>query len=303
MQESAVNPVPHISLDRVVKRFGDQEVVHEVSLDIERGEFTVLVGPSGSGKSTLLRMIAGLEEISSGSCAINGEIVNDLPPKKRGVAMVFQNYALYPHMTVYDNLAFALRVQGLTRRAIRDRVTEVAEIVELTPYLKRKPARLSGGQRQRVAMARAMVRKTGLFLFDEPLSNLDARLRAQMRVEIRQLHDRLGATTVYVTHDQIEAMTLADRIVVLNSGRIEQFGTPDELYERPASLFVAGFLGSPPMNFLPGNVVGLRTREIVGIRPENLRLERSGGPEICIRARLELVEYPGSSLLFHCATA
>ena len=225
--------MPDIELKNVSKQYGSTPVIRDISLKIDAGEFAVLVGPSGSGKSTLLRMIAGLEEISGGTCSIDGRVVNQLPPKKRGVAMVFQNYALYPHMTVFDNLAFALKVQGLGKAEIAERVSGIAGIVELEDYLQRKPAQLSGGQRQRVAMARAMVRNTGLFLLDEPLSNLDAKLRTQMRVEIRKLHDRLGATSIYVTHDQTEAMTLADKIVVLNEGRIEQVGTPDELVREP----------------------------------------------------------------------
>ena len=214
--------------------------------------------------------------------------------------MVFQNYALYPHMTVFDNLAFALKVQGLKKAEIAERVGEVAGIVELEDYLLRKPVQLSGGQRQRVAMARAMVRNTGLFLLDEPLSNLDAKLRTQMRVEIRKLHDRLGATSIYVTHDQTEAMTLADKIVVLNDGRIEQVGTADDLYENPKTLFVAGFLGSPPMNFLPGSMVGLDGDATVGVRPEKLRLQRRSDRDLHVVATLELIEYLGSSALFHC---
>ena len=292
--------MPHIEFENIVKRYGAVEVIRNISLQINRGEFVVLVGPSGSGKSTLLRMIAGLEEITAGICKIDGKVANDLPPKKRGVAMVFQNYALYPHMTVFDNLAFALKVQGLKRAEIRTRVREVAAIVELDEYLARKPSQLSGGQRQRVAMARAMVRNTGLFLFDEPLSNLDAKLRAQMRVEIRSMHDRLGATSVYVTHDQTEAMTLADKIVVLNGGQIEQVGTPDRLYERPRTLFVAGFLGSPPMNFLTTALLGLGGDDTVGIRPEKLRLQPKGDNDIRIEATLTLIEYLGSSVLYHC---
>ncbi len=295
--------MPDIELKNLTKSFGSTQVIRDISLRIDAGEFAVLVGPSGSGKSTLLRMIAGLEEITGGTCSIDGKVVNHLPPKQRGVAMVFQNYALYPHMTVFDNLAFALKVQGLGRAEIAERVRKVAGIVEMEDYLQRKPAQLSGGQRQRVAMARAMVRNTGLFLLDEPLSNLDAKLRTQMRVEIRRLHDRLGATSVYVTHDQTEAMTLADKIVVLNDGRIEQVGTPDELYENPGTLFVAGFLGAPPMNFLPGTMVGLGGDVMVGVRPEKLRLERRGDDDLCIKAKLELVEYLGSSALFHCSAA
>ena len=295
--------MPDIELKNLTKHYGPVCAIRDVSLKIEAGEFVVLVGPSGSGKSTLLRMIAGLEEITGGTCSIDGKIVNRLPPKKRGVAMVFQNYALYPHMTVFDNLAFALRVQGLKRAEIAERVRTVAGVVGLEDYLQRKPAQLSGGQRQRVAMARAMVRDTGLFLLDEPLSNLDAKLRTQMRVEIRKLHDRLGATSVYVTHDQTEAMTLADTIVVLNGGRVEQAGTPDELYENPKTLFVAGFLGSPSMNLLPGGMVGLDGSVIAGVRPEKLRLQRRSQQDLRIEAELELIEYLGSSALLHCSAS
>ncbi len=289
-----------IELSRIGKSFGSVSVIEGVTLTVGAGEFVVLVGPSGSGKSTLLRMIAGLEDISRGACMIAGRRVNDLPAKGRGIAMVFQNYALYPHMTVFDNLAFALRVQGKSRREIRTRVEEVAAVVQLTEYLKRKPAQLSGGQRQRVAMARAMVRDTGLFLFDEPLSNLDAKLRGQMRVEIRSLHDTLGATSVYVTHDQTEAMTLADRIVVLDRGRIEQVGPPRELYENPQTRFVAGFLGAPPMNFIEQGLPGLKPGEALGVRPENVALHRRDGTDLRLDVSLEHVEYLGASTLCHC---
>ncbi len=289
-----------IELSKVGKAYGTTRVIESISLSIAKGEFVVLVGPSGSGKSTLLRMIAGLEEISSGDCSIAGRRVNDLPPKDRGLAMVFQNYALYPHMTVFDNLAFALKVQGLSKAEIQDRVTRVSEIVQLGAYMDRKPKQLSGGQRQRVAMARAMVRDTGLFLFDEPLSNLDAKLRSQMRVEIRKLHDELGATSIYVTHDQTEAMTLADRIVVLDNGNVEQVGMPQDLYENPRTRFVAGFLGSPSMNFIAGDLGTLASDEVYGIRPEHLKLSATNGNDLHINARLELVEYLGSTALCHC---
>ena len=289
-----------INLSEVGKSYGQIKVIESISLSIDRGEFVVLVGPSGSGKSTLLRMIAGLEEISSGDCEISGKRVNDLAPKARGLAMVFQNYALYPHMTVFENLAFALKVQGLQKAEIQKRVADVSEIVQLGEYLERKPAQLSGGQRQRVAMARAMVRNTGLFLFDEPLSNLDAKLRGQMRVEIRKLHDALGATSIYVTHDQTEAMTLADRIVVLDKGNIEQVGTPHELYENPRTRFVAGFLGSPSMNFVESGIPELTSGESFGIRPEKIKLSSSRDNDLRIHARLDLVEYLGSSALCHC---
>ncbi len=289
-----------IELSNVGKSYGRVKVIESISLSIEKGEFVVLVGPSGSGKSTLLRMIAGLEEITSGDCFIAGRRVNDLAPKDRGLAMVFQNYALYPHMTVFDNLAFALKVQGLSKAEIQQRVAHVSEIVQLTPYLDRKPKQLSGGQRQRVAMARAMVRDTGLFLFDEPLSNLDAKLRVQMRVEIRKLHEELKATSIYVTHDQTEAMTLADRIVVLDKGGIEQVGTPKELYEDPRTRFVAGFLGSPAMNFISAGLENLAEGESYGIRPEHLRLSAQNDDDLRLKARLELVEYLGSTALCHC---
>ncbi|SNT76265.1 ABC transporter ATP-binding protein [Paracoccus seriniphilus] len=289
-----------IELSNVGKAYGKIEVIKSISLSIAKGEFVVLVGPSGSGKSTLLRMIAGLEGITSGDCSIAGKRVNNLPPKERGLAMVFQNYALYPHMTVFDNLAFALRVQGLSKNEIKERVARVSAIVQLDQYLDRKPSQLSGGQRQRVAMARAMVRDTGLFLFDEPLSNLDAKLRGQMRVEIRKLHDNLGATSIYVTHDQTEAMTLADRIVVLDKGNIEQVGTPHELYEDPRTRFVAGFLGSPSMNFIDGDIGNLQANEAYGVRPENIKLSPTGEDDLKIMSRLELIEYLGSSALCHC---
>src|SRR3990172_1659398 len=236
------------------KRFGLTEIIHGVDVAIGDGEFAVLVGPSGCGKSTLLRMIAGLEEISAGEIAIGGRVVNALPPKERDVAMVFQNYALYPHMTVADNMAFSLKLRRADSGLIERRVREAADILGLKPYLAPYPRQLSGGQRQRVAMGRAIVRDPQVFLFDEPLSNLDAKLRVQMRVEIKALHQRLRTTSVYVTHDQVEAMTMADRIVVMHDGRVEQIGTPLELYDNPRNLFVAGFIGSPAMNFIPGTL-------------------------------------------------
>ncbi len=238
----------------VSKAFGATQVLHNIDLEVPDGEFLVLVGPSGCGKSTLLRMIAGLEEVSSGEIVIGDRVVTDLPPKSRDIAMVFQNYALYPHMTVRDNMAFSLKLHGVDKPDIARQVADAAAILDLTPYLERYPRQLSGGQRQRVAMGRAIVRKPQVFLFDEPLSNLDAKLRVQMRVEIKALHQRLKATSIYVTHDQIEAMTMADRIVVLNAGRVEQIGSPLELYDAPANLFVAGFIGSPAMNFIKGHL-------------------------------------------------
>jgi carbohydrate ABC transporter ATP-binding protein, CUT1 family (TC 3.A.1.1.-) len=242
----------HVELRKVVKRFGSVEVVHGIDLDIRDNEFIVLVGPSGCGKSTVLRMIAGLEPISGGEVFIGDRMVNHVSPKDRNVAMVFQNYALYPHMTVRDNMGFSLKMSGRSRDEIAAKVDEVAGILELGPYLDRKPSELSGGQRQRVAMGRAMVRKPDVFLFDEPLSNLDAQLRTQMRLELRKMHMRLMTTTIYVTHDQIEAMTLADRIVILKDGLIQQVGTPIEVFEKPANVFVARFIGNPPMNILKG---------------------------------------------------
>ena len=243
-----------LSFRNVEKRFGSVEVLHGIGFDIADGEFTVLVGPSGCGKSTLLRMLAGLEEISGGTIAIDGQVVNDIESKDRDIAMVFQSYALYPHMTVADNMGFSLRLRKADPKLTAERVDHAARILNLGPYLQRFPRELSGGQRQRVAMGRAIVRDPKVFLFDEPLSNLDAKLRVAMRAEIKALHQRLKTTTVYVTHDQVEAMTMADRIVVMHDGRIEQIGTPLELYDRPANLFVAQFIGSPSMNVVAGTL-------------------------------------------------
>ena len=240
-----------VSLRKVVKRYDDVEAVRGIDLDISDHEFIVLVGPSGCGKSTTLRMIAGLEDISDGDILIGGDVVNDVPPKDRDIAMVFQNYALYPHMTVAENMSFGLRLKRYPKAEIKARVTEAARLLDITDLIDRKPKQLSGGQRQRVAMGRAIVRNPKVFLFDEPLSNLDAKLRVQMRIEIKKVHQKVRTTTVYVTHDQVEAMTLADRVVVMNHGRIEQIGTPNELYHKPATRFVAGFIGSPAMNFVP----------------------------------------------------
>ena len=244
----------NVSIRNVRKAFGSTEVLHGVSVEIEDGEFVILVGPSGCGKSTLLRMIAGLENISAGEIAIGDRVVNNVAPKERDIAMVFQNYALYPHMTVRDNMAFSLSLAKAPKAIDRSAGQRAAQILGLTPYLNRYPRQLSGGQRQRVAMGRAIVRDPQVFLFDEPLSNLDAKLRVAMRAEIKELHQRLTTTTVYVTHDQIEAMTMADKIVVMNGGNVEQIGAPLELYDRPNNLFVAGFIGSPAMNFLKGKV-------------------------------------------------
>src|ERR1043165_9078133 len=253
-----------VALRSVVKRFDEVEAVRAIDLDIPNNEFVVLVGPSGCGKSTTLRMIAGLEEVTSGDIYIGGELVNDLPPKDRDIAMVFQNYALYPHMTAFENMSFGLRLRKLSKAEIRTRVEHAARILDITDLLDRRPKQLSGGQRQRVAMGRAIVRNPKVFLFDEPLSNLDAKLRVQMRTEIKKVHQKVKTTTVYVTHDQVEAMTLADRVVVMNGGKIEQIGAPNELYHNPKTRFVAGFIGSPAMNFIPAkletNGSGLKLR-------------------------------------------
>jgi multiple sugar transport system ATP-binding protein len=266
-----------VRLRGIQKSYGKVHVIHGVDLDIEPGEFTVFVGPSGCGKTTLLRMIAGLEEITGGTLSIGGESVADLPPCERGVAMVFQSYALYPHKTVFDNMAFALKIAKVPKDEIAKRVHAAAGILQLEDYLQRLPKALSGGQRQRVAIGRAIVRNPKVFLFDEPLSNLDAALRTKMRVELATLHRSLGATMIYVTHDQVEAMTLADKIVVLNRGRVEQVGAPLELYNKPASLFVAGFIGSPQMNFISGDFAQAHGASTIGLRPENLRVQ-DGGP-------------------------
>jgi multiple sugar transport system ATP-binding protein len=317
--------VAEIELIDVTKRYPDGTVaVQDLNLRIEDGEFMILVGPSGCGKSTTLRMIAGLETLTSGELRIGGELVNDRTPAQRDVAMVFQSYALYPHMTVAKNMGFALRKAGLPGEEIRRRVTEAAELLGIGDQLDRKPANLSGGQRQRVAMGRAMVREPTAFLLDEPLSNLDAKLRIQMRAEITRIHRRVGATTVYVTHDQTEAMTLGDRLAVMNAGVIQQLGPPEELYERPRNLFVAGFIGAPPMNFLPGEVVdgrlelpvaslplddALRARVdgrriIVGIRPEDFEdaaLVADDRPGVTMTADVDVLESTGSDRFAHIA--
>ncbi|WP_422031514.1 ABC transporter ATP-binding protein [Reyranella sp.] len=298
-----------VEVRNVRKAFGPVEILHGVSVDIADGEFVVLVGPSGCGKSTLLRMLAGLENITSGEIAIGGRVVNTVPPKDRDIAMVFQNYALYPHMTVYDNMAFSLTLAKAPKSVMDEEVGRAARILGLEQLLHRFPRQLSGGQRQRVAMGRAIVRNPQVFLFDEPLSNLDAKLRVQMRSEIKELHQRLTVTTVYVTHDQIEAMTMADKIVVMNNGHIEQIGAPLELYDRPANLFVAGFIGSPAMNMVKGTVSdgALRMEDgtawplptkggrpadgpaVYGVRPEHLMLDPGGIP-----ATVQVVEPTGS---------
>lgn len=304
-------------LKDVVKRFGDVTIVHGFNLEIDDEEFIVLVGPSGCGKSTTLRMIAGLEEITSGELQIDGKSMNHVAPKDRDIAMVFQSYALYPHMSVYDNMAFGLQLRKFPKDEIDRRVQEAAQILGLTTYLERKPRALSGGQRQRVAMGRAIVRKPRVFLFDEPLSNLDAKLRVAMRAEIAKVHRRMNATSIYVTHDQTEAMTLADRIVVMKDGRVMQVGAPMELYRHPDNLFVAGFIGSPSMNFLKAEVRGARisgpgfslplppgvptlpdgTEVMFGVRPEHLHVGSAGAGEM--RARVEVIEPLGAESYVH----
>ena len=279
-----------ITLRAVRKSFGEVAVVHGVDLEIADREFVVFVGPSGCGKSTLLRMIAGLEDITSGEISIDGRVVNELDPKDRDVAMVFQDYALYPHMTVYENMAFSMRYCGVAKDEIRRRVEHAAKILDIEALVARMPRQLSGGQRQRVAMGRAIVRDPKVFLFDEPLSNLDAKLRVQMRTEIKRLRERVATTTIYVTHDQVEAMTLADRIVILNHGRIEQIGTPEEVYDTPATVFVAGFIGAPPMNLLPQQDV------LMGVRPEHL-VWHSGSEAPFLSGRATVVEPLGSDTL------
>jgi sn-glycerol 3-phosphate transport system ATP-binding protein len=296
------------------------ETIKGIDLDVADGEFLVMLGPSGCGKSTLLRMVAGLESITAGEIAIGGRVVNRLEPKDRDIAMVFQNYALYPHMSVYDNIAYGLRIRGLTKAEIDAKVKEAAALLEIGAFLDRKPRALSGGQRQRVAMGRAIVRDPQVFLFDEPLSNLDAKLRTQMRVEINKLQRRLGVTSLYVTHDQVEAMTLAGRLMVMNAGIAEQVGTPMEIYRRPASTFVAGFIGSPAMNFIPGRIGGDGDRvelpggEIlrlprgsgsagravtVGIRPEHLSLQADATAGQSLGVTADLVESLGADTLVH----
>jgi len=300
-----------IKIDKVNKYFGSTHVIKDVSLDIKSESFTVLVGPSGCGKSTILRMIAGLEEINSGTISIDDKVVNDLPPKERNIAMVFQSYALYPHMTVFDNMAFGLKIAKVPKEEIESRVQKAAEILELGELLERKPNQLSGGQRQRVAMGRAIVRNPVAFLFDEPLSNLDAKLRVQMRLEIKKLQTQLKTTSLYVTHDQVEAMTLADRMIVMNEGNVEHIGTPLEVYTKPKTLFTAQFIGSPAMNILKGNCGGnkliLANKASlsvnskfngpvnIGMRPEDFELDQNGP----IKLKVELVELIGANTLIH----
>ncbi|MDO8360440.1 MAG: ABC transporter ATP-binding protein [Devosia sp.] len=320
--------MPHVELKNVTKRYGNVEVINGLSLAVEEGSFTALLGPSGCGKSTLLRMIAGLEEITQGQCFIAGTEVTDVPPSQRGAAMVFQNYALYPHLTVRQNIAFSLSIAGASREVQNKRVGEVARMLRLDELLDRRPAQLSGGQRQRVAIGRALVREPKVFLFDEPLSNLDAMLRVQMRLELAKLHQNLKTTMIYVTHDQVEAMTLADRIVVLDKGIISQVGTPLELYNKPANKFVAAFIGSPAMNFFKAEIAGRdgdayslnlpggRTAKIisrggtvpatasvdVGVRPEHLALGPGGAANSHFDGKVSIVEQLGNSTLLYVDT-
>ncbi len=286
-----------ISLRNIVKRYGKGptavQVIHGVNAEIADGEFVVIVGPSGCGKSTLLRMVAGLEEITGGDISIGGRVVNEVEPAERDIAMVFQNYALYPHMSVFENMAYGLKIRKLPAAEIRQRVDKAAGILELSQLLDRKPRQLSGGQRQRVAMGRAIVRQPQVFLFDEPLSNLDAKLRAQTRLEIQKLHRELGITSLFVTHDQVEAMTLAQRMIVMNAGVMEQFGTPEEVYARPATTYVASFIGSPPMNLLKA-APGSRPGTLMGVRPEHLDVAGSGW-----QVQVETVELLGAERLVY----
>ncbi len=325
-----------VVFENVYKRFDDVVAVNNLSLEIEDQEFLILVGPSGCGKTTALRMLAGLEEISDGSIYIGDRRVNDVPPRDRDIAMVFQNYALYPHMSVYDNMAFALKLRRVNKQEIDRRVKEAADFLDIAPYLKRRPKALSGGQRQRVALGRAIVREPAAFLMDEPLSNLDAKLRVQTRAVLKKLHDRLKVTTIYVTHDQVEAMTMGDRIAVMREGVLQQFDTPQNLYDSPANLFVAGFIGSPAMNFLTARVEGdgdglyvvdnmhgsyrlrvprehepkvaqKRGQDVVfGIRPEDIELQQFAEEDwrdCVIQSQIEVIEPLGSEILVHASTS
>ena len=317
---------PHVELRRVTKRYGSVTAISDLSLKVDKGSFTALLGPSGCGKSTLLRMIAGLEAITAGQCFIDNTDVTDVPPAKRRIAMVFQSYALYPHMTVRQNIAFSLSVAGQSRKVQDERALEVARILQLEPYLDRRPAELSGGQRQRVAIGRALVRKPEVFLFDEPLSNLDAKLRVQMRLELAKLHAELGTTMIYVTHDQTEAMTLADKIVVLDKGIISQVGSPLELYNTPANKLVAAFIGSPGMNFFGVDIAatngptasvvlpGGRTAEVgittiagagpaeLGVRPEHLVIVDANDPRASFAGTISIIEHLGNSTILYVDT-
>ncbi|MFC3674342.1 sn-glycerol-3-phosphate import ATP-binding protein UgpC [Ferrovibrio xuzhouensis] len=310
-----------VTLQGVKKNYGPVRAIHGIDMEIADGEFIVIVGPSGCGKSTLLRMIAGLEAITEGTVSIGDRVVNQIEPADRDIAMVFQNYALYPHMSVYENMSYGLRIRGKSKAEIEQRVQRAAEILQLQPYLQRRPRELSGGQRQRVAMGRAIVREPSVFLFDEPLSNLDAKLRVQMRLEIKRLHQQLGVTSIYVTHDQVEAMTLADRLVVMNQGRADQIGTPQDVYNRPATTYVGGFIGSPAMNFIAcrveGNAGALQLilqdgarlaapaawsmpagDYLLGLRPEQLRLARPGEtPQL--ELLVDVAEELGADTLLH----
>ena len=308
-----------LSISGVKKSYEGKQVLHGVDVEIEPGQFVVIVGPSGCGKSTLLRMIAGLETITAGEIAIAGEVVNDIDPADRGCAMVFQNYALYPHMTVAENIGYPLKIARIEKTERERRIQEAAAILDLSDYLDRRPGQLSGGQRQRVAMGRAIVREPAVFLFDEPLSNLDAKLRVQMRIEIKKLHKRLGATSIFVTHDQVEAMTLADKLIVMNKGHIEQVGSPSSVYKTPASTFVAGFMGAPAMNLTDGELLdsttvaldfapyehfrlpqpapGVSGRVTVGFRPEEVRISKGGKG---LKTQVELIEELGGSRVAYC---
>jgi multiple sugar transport system ATP-binding protein len=288
-----------VTFDHVTKRYDGTVAVNDLSLGVADGEFLVLVGPSGCGKTTALRMVAGLEPITDGRLLIGERVVNNIAPVQRDIAMVFQSYALYPHFTVYNNLAFGLRNKKVPRKEIDERVKQAADILDLGPLLKRKPKQLSGGQRQRVALGRAIVREPAAFLMDEPLSNLDAKLRVATRAEILKLQDRLDITTIYVTHDQVEAMTMGDRIAVMNLGVLQQVGTPEELYENPANIFVAGFIGSPSMNLVPASLVGAGGNDrIVGFRPEHIDVGGQGDG-IRFTANVEVVEYLGDEQIVH----
>ena len=325
--QNNANGGPHVELRKVTKRYGSVTAINDLSLTVAKGSFTALLGPSGCGKSTLLRMIAGLEEISAGQCFIDGTDVTDMAASKRRIAMVFQSYALYPHMTVRDNIAFSLSIAGASRKVQRERALEAARILQLEPYLDRRPAELSGGQRQRVAIGRALVRKPEVFLFDEPLSNLDAKLRVQMRFELAKLHADLRTTMIYVTHDQTEAMTLADLIVVLDKGVVSQVGSPLDLYNRPANKFVAAFIGSPSMNFLAVDAEGAdaglarvalpgggaakvpvrngappRGAVELGVRPEHLRFVDPGDPASALPGAVSVVEHLGNATIVYVET-
>jgi ABC-type sugar transport system ATPase subunit len=321
--------MPHVELKGLSKRFGAVEVIRDLDLDVDAGEFCALLGPSGCGKSTLLRMIAGLETVSAGRVVIDGRDVTRVPPAKRRISMVFQSYALYPHMTVRQNIGFSLDVAGVSKREIVEKSDKVAALLQLDPYMDRKPAQLSGGQRQRVAIGRALVRDPEVFLFDEPLSNLDAKLRVQMRLELAKLHQELETTMIYVTHDQVEAMTLADRVVVLDRGSIAQVGSPLDLYHRPQNKFVASFIGSPAMNFLAARLEGMEGREArlttggisvaaptrhgsgaapggaveLGVRPEHVRAVAPGSPEALLDGRIAMLEHLGHSTILYVETA